>query len=190
MKAQRVLLWLGPLNGSTESDFGKLKLLSILWAQRAAKGAKEGESATNFAQIVIRKRSQLDEKTILDLSREHIRTSGYAAIKRGSMEFCDLSPKNGLLGSQAFEFDNTKLWQAVEDLFANAFFSRAWIVQELSVARVAYIQCGRFSPPWEIFRHAFNGRQLLAFQISRQGEQQGCSNAKHCQRRTEAVRGR
>src|SRR4051794_26150743 len=42
---------------------------------------------------------------------------------------------------------------------------------------VANIQCGSFSLPWEMFRHAFNGRQLLAFQISRQGETQGTSDA-------------
>jgi hypothetical protein len=44
------------------------------------------------------------------------------------MECYDLSSKNGLLGAQAFEFDNTKLWQAVEDVFSNPFFLRAWIV--------------------------------------------------------------
>jgi hypothetical protein len=109
-KAQRVILWLGTSDGKTEAAFGKLKLLSILWTQRAAKGAKEEASATNFAQFVIRERYQLDNKTILDLSCEHIWTPGYAAIKQGMVECYDLSSKNGLLGAQAFEFDNTKLW--------------------------------------------------------------------------------
>ncbi len=125
-KAQRVLLWLGPSNRFTESAFEKLKLLAILWAQRAAKGPMRKRRQQNFAQSIIRKRTQLDKKTMLDFSHQHVWTSGYASLKGESNKFCDLSPTNGLLESQVFDFDNTNLWKAaVEDLFARTFFSRA-----------------------------------------------------------------
>jgi hypothetical protein len=160
-KAERVILWLGPSDRITGSAFDKFKLLAILWAFRAANGAKEECSKEEFKRFVIQDISELDDKTIFDLPDKQMWISGPSAVQRGAMEYCDLSPVNDLRGSKAFEFERVQLWQAVDDIFANPFFSRAWIIQEVSVARTAHIQCGRSWVTWEIFRSAYNARQLL-----------------------------
>ncbi|KAJ9503020.1 hypothetical protein H2202_001172 [Exophiala xenobiotica] len=160
-KAERVILWLGPSDRMTGSAFDKFKLLAILWAFRAANGAKEECSKEEFERFVIQDISELDDKTIFDLPDKQMWMSGPSAVQRGAMEYCDLSPVNDLRGSKAFEFERVQLWQAVDDIFANPFFSRAWIIQEVSVARTAHIQCGRSWVTWEIFRSAYNARQLL-----------------------------
>lgn len=163
-KAERVILRLGPSDPMTRSAFEKFKLLAVLWSWRAAKGAKEECSEKEFRRFMIHDSSELDDKTIFDLRDKCTWTSGPSAMQRGAMEYCDLSPTNDLHGSKAFEFGRFQLWRAIDDMFANPFFSRAWIIQEVSVARIAHVQCGPFLLPWELFRSAFNARQLLRCQ--------------------------
>ncbi|KAI1270055.1 HET-domain-containing protein [Xylariaceae sp. FL1019] len=52
------------------------------------------------------------------------------------------------------ESNNTRGWRAVADLFTNEYFTRAWVIQEIAVARKAEVYVGGTYIPWEVFLEA------------------------------------
>ena len=83
------------------------------------------------------------------------------------------------------------VWKSVIDLYRRTWFTRIWVIQELSVARSAVVYCGQQSCPWSCFslavrcvdrimrRNAYKRRLLfeynrfLAMDFSRGGFQEG-----------------
>ncbi|OQU97067.1 hypothetical protein CLAIMM_03068 [Cladophialophora immunda] len=160
-RARLVLLWLGTSQSITEQAFDKLRLLAMFWGQRVAQGADKIKNPDEQKRWLIDDRSYLDDKSVFDITREP------AALHQGTAKLPHPLQMGDKCGSQWFEFDNLVLWEAVDNLFASPFFSRAWIVQEVALAQDALIQCGRFSLPWQIFQNAHNGRIYLTFYKSR-----------------------
>lgn len=162
--ASCVIMWLGPLGEMTEKAIAIAKVLAVLWEQRIPKGAGEDD----YFDFILHDRSELDNEAVFHMPKVGVWVSSSSLaeslLSKRPLETCYLSPKSGLQGSELFEFDNEVAWTALDDLFANTFFSRAWIVQEVAVAQRAQVQCGSLSLPWEVFRAAYDARKLLIFQ--------------------------
>ena len=45
-------------------------------------------------------------------------------------------------------------WEALEAIFWRQWFTRVWIIQEISLARKASVHCGQFNMPWDWFTSA------------------------------------
>jgi hypothetical protein len=84
-------------------------------------------------------------------------------------ETCTLMPNQWFHGSGVFEFGDRDSWQAVDDLFANTYYQRAWVVQEISVTQFALVHCSRFTLPWD--------RKRLHAKVLRSG---GCATWRKC----------
>ncbi|KAI0403944.1 HET-domain-containing protein [Xylaria palmicola] len=50
----------------------------------------------------------------------------------------------------------TPRWRALADLFSDEYFTRAWVVQEVSVGQKTEIYVGGIYIPWTIFAHVIN----------------------------------
>ena len=158
--ALRVLVWLGPSGHRTGAAFKKMETLANLWAQRAEQGMEED----NYLEYTLTKKSDLDRPTIFDSSKGLLWCSPRSWMLGGPVKEYSLLPDQRLCGSEVFEFDDLELWRAIDDLFSNSYHRRAWVVQEVSVAQFALVHCGRFTLPWDLFRHAYGARELLRFQ--------------------------
>jgi hypothetical protein len=71
------------------------------------------------------------------------------------------------LGSAPFvEESKSRRWRAMADLFSNEYFSRAWIIQEVSVGQKTELYVGRMYIPWMVFAEyapfLFSSRLLLS----------------------------
>ncbi|KIW84426.1 hypothetical protein Z517_03676 [Fonsecaea pedrosoi CBS 271.37] len=167
-RARQVLLWLGPSQRLTEEAFDKLKLLAMLWEQRAGRIDRR-PSPEEYKHLVIHHRCHLDDASVFNINQTPSWASADICTPKDIINRRDSLPRRwGQKGSQTFEFDNASIWEAVEGLFFNVFFSRAWIMQEVALASLALVYCGGFSLSWEIFHSAFNGWELLLFHLSRQ----------------------
>ena len=49
---------------------------------------------------------------------------------------------------------DSPLWKAVIDLYRRTWFTRIWVIQELSVATSAIVYCGQQQFPWSYFSYA------------------------------------
>jgi hypothetical protein len=58
------------------------------------------------------------------------------------------------LGSLGLPPGAASEWEALEAIFWRQWFTRVWIIQEISLARTASVHCGQFSMPWEWFAAA------------------------------------
>ncbi|KAE8157502.1 heterokaryon incompatibility protein-domain-containing protein [Aspergillus tamarii] len=70
-----------------------------------------------------------------------------------------------------------KDWDALAELMRDRWFSRRWIVQEISLAKEASVYCGKMMVPWTEFADAvsilvtYEGKIRKLFKSSRQGVQ-------------------
>ncbi|KAK4935889.1 hypothetical protein LTR10_023147 [Elasticomyces elasticus] len=163
-EALRVIVWLGSSSEATGTAFEIAKVLAVLWAQSEASGVTLGINTNNFE---LHDRSELDNKAVFDISKAPDWASIPSLSDEWPTEMWQLSMKSASNGSEAFDFDNDAAWITLLDLFANSVFSRAWIVQEVAVARTAQIQCGNLSLSWAAFRCACYATDLLPFQRAR-----------------------
>ena len=62
--------------------------------------------------------------------------------------------QQGLIASQAFPILGSPAWIALSRVFSRPYFRRAWIIQEVALARHAVVYCGPYVIDWDLLAAA------------------------------------
>lgn len=127
-----------------------MESLALLWLNRTTKGVDD----TNYLPALMFQRPENESILGTIESCFHISHDCQPYHLRRKIECSD---------DEIFKFRDAGIWQTIDDIFQNTYFQRCWIVQEVAVANVPYVVCGRLHVPWDVFRNAHYGRRLIAF---------------------------
>jgi hypothetical protein len=148
--ATTVMIWLGKETQLVRAAFEVMKSWALLWLHRTTKGVDD----TNYLAALMFQRPENESILGTIESCFHISHDGKSY---------HLRRKIGCSDDEIFKFRDAGIWQTIDDTFQNTYFQRCWIVQEVAVANVPYVVCGRLHMPWDVFRNAHYGRRLIAF---------------------------
>jgi hypothetical protein len=152
-KAQIVLVWLGNESAMSRNALEILESLALVCIQRMGKNVGQ----ENFFPFIFQKGEPLftSKNDMCWLSTVEV----LRAAQQGEEAEPYVLPARD---DTIFRFDDTLLWKEVHDIFGSSYFERSWIIQEVSVAYEVKIVCVEWTIPWEIFKHAYRGWQLIS----------------------------
>jgi hypothetical protein len=149
--ATTVFVWLGKETQLVREAFEVMESLALLWLDATTRGVDD----TNYLAARIVQKPPENESILGTIkSCVHISHDHKPYELRRKIEYSD---------DEIFKFRDASIWRTIDDIFQNTYFQRCWIVQEVAVANVPYVVCGRLHMPWDVFRNAHYGRQLVAF---------------------------
>jgi hypothetical protein len=148
--ATTVFIWLGKETQLVRKAFEVMESLALLWLDRTTKGVND----TNY--LAARIFQKPENESILG-------NIGSCVHISHDYKPYHLRREIGCSDDEIFQFRDASIWQTIDDIFQNTYFQRCWIVQEVAVANVPYVVCGRLHMPWDVFRNAHYGRRLVAF---------------------------
>jgi hypothetical protein len=159
--ARSVLTWLGPSFRGVQEAFKIFPYLALVGIERHPTGRPDTEKIEDIMAANIMERPKHGSIIRSPWDVVHI------SHDRDSITRQTIKRHPELEDDTLFEFDNDETWKAIDKLFGDSYFQRSWIIQEVAVAEVVHVVCGRHKIHWDIFRLAYEGRSRLLFQVPR-----------------------
>jgi hypothetical protein len=151
-KAQTVLVWLGNESAMSRNALEIIESLALACIQRMGKNSGQ----ENYFPFIFQK-----EEPLFTSKNDMYWVSPVRMLRAAQQgkeaESYFLPARDDAI----FRFDDTLLWKEVHDIFGSSYFGRSWIIQEVSVADDVNIICVDWSIPWEIFKYAYRGWELI-----------------------------
>jgi len=157
--AKSVIVWLGPSFRGVAAAFEVLPYLAMVGVERHPTGKPGTEKLEDILVGIIQERPK--HGSIIQSQSDLL----FMTHDRDSVLFHTLKRRPELDDDVIFKFDNYEAWTAIDRLFADSYFQRSWIIQEVAVAEAVYVVCGSQRIYWDVFRMAFEGRSKFGFQL-------------------------
>ncbi|KAN0095966.1 Heterokaryon incompatibility protein (HET) domain containing protein [Hyaloscypha variabilis] len=153
--ATMVLVWLGEGSVMNEAALEVIQSLALLCLQRLKSHLHETPVPGVAQMLRERPKGSLftsDKDIYWTSRRSDWRVKPYALPRRPELS-----------DDAIFKFEDRKLWQKIDTMFASSYFERSWVIQEVAVGREVFIVCTEWTMPWDVFARAYEGRSLLLF---------------------------
>lgn len=159
--AKLVHVWLGPSFRGVKRAFKIIPYLAMIGVERHPTGRPDTGNIKDILARNIKERPK--HGSIIQTTEDmclfsHHRDSVITQVIRRNPNLSD---------DAIFRFGDDTSWSAIDFIFGSSYFQRSWIIQEVAVAEMVSIACGRHRMHWDIFRMAYEGRKRLLFQPQR-----------------------